>query len=44
VKDPAITVARFRCTEGEKAKYFRAAQKAGVGLSAWLKALADRFS
>jgi hypothetical protein len=43
VKDPATEVVRFRCTPAEKAAYAGTARKEGVSLSAWLKALADRF-
>ena len=44
VKNPATAYLNVRVTPSEKAKYFQAATKAGQGLSAWLKSLADRFS
>lgn len=42
--DPATARVEFRATPAEKAKYQRAADRAKVPLSAWLKALADRDS
>lgn len=40
--DTASEQIHVRVTAGEKAKYRRAAERAKVGLSTWLKALADR--
>jgi hypothetical protein len=42
--DSASAQVHIRVTAGEKAKYKRAADRAKVGLSTWLKALADRES
>lgn len=42
--DPATERLYVRCTPAEKSKYQRAAERAKVALSAWLKALADRDS
>ena len=40
IKNPATAVVRFRCTPQEKAGYRRKAKP--LGLSAWLKGLADK--
>jgi hypothetical protein len=40
--DTASAQIHLRVTAGEKAKYRRAAERAGVPLTVWLKALADR--
>lgn len=40
--DPATARVEIRVTPAEKDKYLRAARKAKVALSAWLKAIADR--
>lgn len=42
--DPATERVEIRVTPAEKAKYRRAAERAKVALSAWLKAIADRES
>lgn len=42
--DTATAQIHVRVTLGEKEKYRRAAEKANVGISTWLKALADRES
>jgi molecular chaperone DnaK (HSP70) len=42
IPDPATARIDLRVTPAEKAKYQRAADRAKVALSAWLKALADR--
>jgi hypothetical protein len=42
--DPATEQIHVRVTPAEKDKYLRAARRAGVALSAWLKAIADRES
>lgn len=42
--DTASVQIHLRVTPGEKEKYREAARKAKVGLSTWLKALADRDS
>ena len=42
--DPATERVEFRATPAEKDKYRRAARRAKVALSAWLKAIADRES
>jgi hypothetical protein len=42
VSDPASAQVHIRVTPAEKAKYQRAAERARVALSAWLKAIADR--
>lgn len=42
--DTASVQIHVRVTPGEKDKYRRAAARAKVGLSTWLKALADRES
>lgn len=42
--DTASAQIHLRVTHGEKAKYRRAAERAGVCLTVWLKALADRDS
>lgn len=42
--DPATAQVHIRVTPAEKAKYIRAAERAKVALSAWLKAIADRES
>ncbi len=42
--DAASSQIHLRVTLGEKVKYQRAADRAKVGLSTWLKALADRES
>ena len=44
IKDPATEQIHLRVTPVEKLTYAKAAAKAKVSLSAWLKALADRFS
>lgn len=44
LKDPASVRINVRVTPGDRAKYRAAAKKAGVSLSLWLKALADRES
>ncbi len=40
--DPATARVEFRATQAEKAKYQRAADRAKVPLSHWLKVIADR--
>lgn len=42
--DPATARVEIRVTPAEKDKYARAARRAKVALSTWLKALADRES
>ena len=42
--DPATERVEIRVTPAEKDKYRRAARRAKVALSAWLKAIADRES
>ena len=42
VKDKATKQVHFRCTAAEKVSYRKKAKEKGVGLSAWLKDLADR--
>lgn len=42
--DPATARVEIRVTPNEKAKYQRAANKAKVPLSLWLKTIADRES
>lgn len=42
LKDPASVRINVRVTPGERERYKAAARKAGVTLSVWLKALADR--
>lgn len=42
--DPASVRVNFRATPGEREKYKRAAARAGVTLTVWLKSLADRDS
>lgn len=42
--DTATAQIHLRVTPGEKAKYLKAADRERVGLSTWLKALADRES
>ncbi len=44
ITDPATERVYVRVTPAEKAKYTRAAERAKVALSAWLKAIADRES
>lgn len=43
-KDPASVRINVRVTPGERERYKDAAKRAGVPLSVWLKALADRES
>jgi len=43
-KDPASVRINVRVTPGDRERYKGAARKAGVSLSLWLKALADRES
>jgi hypothetical protein len=44
IPDPASEQIHVRVTPADKAKYQRAADKAGVPLSLWLKVIADRES
>jgi predicted HicB family RNase H-like nuclease len=44
LKDPASVRINVRVTPGDRERYRRAAKAAGVSLSVWLKALADRES
>lgn len=44
IKDPATARVEMRVTPAEKDKYARAARRAKVPLSAWLKVIADRES
>jgi predicted HicB family RNase H-like nuclease len=43
-KDPASVRINVRVTPGDRERYRRAAQRAGVSMSVWLKTLADRES
>ena len=43
IKDPATAQIHLRVTPAEKEAYSRTAAKENVTLTAWLKALADRF-
>lgn len=44
LKDPASVRINVRVTPGERERYKATAKRAGVPLSVWLKALADRES